>query len=115
MRSSPTPFYQLSLNQSLHSLTHGPPFRILDQNNGGIQCGCPAVARKIEQVRPALHVFGHIHESHGAVVREWKKEDLVEVEGGEEDAGRTVYVNAALEARPKPLGEFELVCLRFGW
>jgi Icc-related predicted phosphoesterase len=41
-------------------LTHGPPAGILDQN-----LGCEDLKTRIEKVKPALHIFGHIHEGYG--------------------------------------------------
>ena len=60
-------------------ITHGPPFRILDIASGNRHQGCPHLLAAIRRVRPALHVFGHIHQSYG----------VASVSG-------TVFVNAAL-------------------
>ena len=46
-------------------ITHGPPRGILDMNLEGTRCGCPALRKKVEQVKPEIHVFGHIHEGYG--------------------------------------------------
>lgn len=51
-------------------ITHGPPFGILDQVAGPYNLmqnvGCQDLREKIEQLKQLkLHVFGHIHESHG--------------------------------------------------
>lgn len=61
-------------------ITHGPPHGILDiaEIENGHQ-GCPLLLSAIRRVRPALHVFGHIHQSYG----------MASVNG-------TVFVNAAL-------------------
>jgi Icc-related predicted phosphoesterase len=61
-------------------ITHGPPRGILDiaESVGGQQ-GCALLLSAIRRVRPALHVFGHIHQSYG----------IASVNG-------TVFVNAAL-------------------
>ncbi|EPQ58253.1 Metallo-dependent phosphatase [Gloeophyllum trabeum ATCC 11539] len=50
-------------------LTHTPPYRVLDRTRKGKHAGCPRLAARIKTL-PAcrLHVFGHIHEAHGAVV-----------------------------------------------
>jgi len=72
-------------------MTHGPPHRILDRTVMGVFVGCEALAPRLEQLRPALCVFGHIHEARGAVIKEWE----------DDDSGRrkrTVYVNAAVQA-----------------
>ena len=57
----------------------------------GIFAGCKALAPRLEQLRPALCVFGHIHEARGAVIREWEDD-------GSGRRKRTVYVNAAAQA-----------------
>jgi Icc-related predicted phosphoesterase len=61
-------------------ITHGPPFGILDvTGSGSWNQGCKHLLAAIRRVRPALHVFGHIHEAYGTA---W-------VDG-------TLFVNAAL-------------------
>ncbi|KAH9930652.1 Metallo-dependent phosphatase [Fomitopsis serialis] len=70
-------------------LTHTPPYGILNQTRKGTAAGCKDLARRLasDDLRPCrLHVFGHIHESHGAVLHE---------ESAELPCGR-VSVNAAL-------------------
>jgi len=59
-------------------VTHGPPADLLDELHGGLHVGCPALLHALDRVRPAVHVFGHIHEGRGSQLR----------------AG-TVHVNAA--------------------
>lgn len=47
-------------------ITHGPPFTHLDQVIGNpINLGCELLKERIDIVKPKLHVFGHIHSSHG--------------------------------------------------
>jgi len=49
-------------------ITHGPPFGILDEvpRQYGIEnTGCEELRKKIEIVRPKLHIFGHIHCGYG--------------------------------------------------
>lgn len=54
-------------------VTHGPPFGILDEveREGGVRerTGCPSLLARIGELRPPLHVFGHIHEAHGRAER----------------------------------------------
>ncbi|KAK7696081.1 hypothetical protein QCA50_000723 [Cerrena zonata] len=69
-------------------LTHGPPFGIFDRVNTGELVGCEALLSRVAQLRPRLHLFGHIHEDHGAVVCKWSSND--QVHGSE-----TVFVNGA--------------------
>ncbi|KAF9508343.1 hypothetical protein BS47DRAFT_1350532 [Hydnum rufescens UP504] len=52
-------------------LTHGPPEHTLDLAFHGRHEGCPKLAERVSILRPRLHVFGHIHEDHGAIIRSW--------------------------------------------
>jgi len=54
-------------------MTHGPPYRILDQTVYGEKCvGCPHLLRAAYRAKPRLHCFGHIHEGWGAQRVLWK-------------------------------------------
>jgi Icc-related predicted phosphoesterase len=46
-------------------ISHGPPQDIADEVWGGFHAGCPELRNAIERAKPALLVFGHIHEAHG--------------------------------------------------
>ena len=46
-------------------LTHSPPYNILDRSKDNRKVGCESLAAAVRRVRPKVHVFGHIHESHG--------------------------------------------------
>lgn len=59
-------------------LTHGPPRGILDTTFRGEDVGCDDLLEAVARVRPALHVFGHIHEAYGQLQR-----------------GETTFVNAS--------------------
>lgn len=59
-------------------VTHGPPYGVRDKvfdrvwSCGGgrkqmIQVGCQDLLEAVQRVRPKVHIFGHIHEGHGAV------------------------------------------------
>jgi Icc-related predicted phosphoesterase len=73
-------------------ITHGPPFGKLDYvpyNNMNV--GCEELLLKVEEIKPKIHIFGHIHEGYGYVFD-----------------GNTHYINAAVlngryEFRNKPL------------
>jgi Icc-related predicted phosphoesterase len=64
-------------------ISHGPPYTILDKCNNGLHgygsVGDLEMLGAVERVRPALHVFGHIHDSHGIL-----------------KLGDTTFVNAAI-------------------
>lgn len=46
-------------------ITHGPPKGQLDQTVKGEDVGCFDLLEKVLEVKPKLHVFGHIHEAYG--------------------------------------------------
>jgi Icc-related predicted phosphoesterase len=46
-------------------ITHGPALGHLDDNPMGWAVGCEDLMRTVGQVKPRLHVFGHIHHSYG--------------------------------------------------
>jgi Icc-related predicted phosphoesterase len=46
-------------------LSHHPPMGVLDLTVVGVRAGLDSVRRLVEELRPALHMFGHIHESPG--------------------------------------------------
>lgn len=51
-------------------VTHGPPNGILDEVynmwDEGQHTGCEMLWRRILQVKPKIHIFGHIHEGAGS-------------------------------------------------
>lgn len=46
-------------------ITHGPPYKILDQTYNKIDAGCKGLLKMIETLKPQVHIFGHIHEAYG--------------------------------------------------
>ncbi|SAM03389.1 hypothetical protein [Absidia glauca] len=46
-------------------VTHTPPLGYLDQTRNGSHVGCPALAKRIQDIQPKVSIFGHIHESNG--------------------------------------------------
>lgn len=61
-------------------ITHGPPYGILDKVYHDKQnVGCLILKNKVKEVKPQVHVFGHIHEAMGV---------------HEEDG--TTYINASV-------------------
>jgi Icc-related predicted phosphoesterase len=73
-------------------VTHGPPFGKLDYVKYPNQnVGCEELMKRVEVIKPKIHVFGHIHEGYGYVFD-----------------GNTHYINAAVlngryEFRNKPV------------
>jgi predicted MPP superfamily phosphohydrolase len=52
-------------------VTHGPAEHILDfAPQGGYNVGCHDLIKRIEIVKPKLHVFGHIHNGYGELNRD---------------------------------------------
>jgi Icc-related predicted phosphoesterase len=63
-------------------LTHTPPYGILDRASRGTHAGCQTLSATLEELGQCrMHVFGHIHEAHGAIIHE---------------GGERVSVNAAM-------------------
>jgi len=50
-------------------ITHGPPHGILDETLRGEHVGCEQLLERVLELRPRLHVFGHIHEARGQIER----------------------------------------------
>jgi Icc-related predicted phosphoesterase len=50
-------------------ITHGPPYRILDLTKRGEEVGCEDLLNRLNQVKPSLHIFGHIHEGYGNILK----------------------------------------------
>lgn len=64
-------------------MTHGPPHGILDRTEEGQWVGCKDLRVRVEFIKPAFHLFGHIHEAYGAL-------------GPGVDGGSTTFVNASI-------------------
>ncbi|KAF9461874.1 Metallo-dependent phosphatase-like protein [Collybia nuda] len=98
-------------------LTHGPIAGIFDCTRMGDLAGCDDLRARIRDLRPRLHLAGHIHEAHGGHIHTWKEgggeglpsvqntsaDEDVETEDVEaasgldrsQDKETTVFVNAA--------------------
>lgn len=50
-------------------ITHGPPFGYLDITPSNQRVGCDILNLRIQQIKPIIHVFGHIHHSYGIIER----------------------------------------------
>jgi len=48
-------------------ITHGPAFGLLDKIHSGENTGCENLLTKIEEIKPKVHICGHIHEGYGRV------------------------------------------------
>lgn len=67
-------------------LAHSPPYGILDRTVDGEHVGSKALQKRLDEIRPRLAVFGHIHEAHGRV----------DVRGRDGRPGGMTLVNASL-------------------
>ena len=80
--------YWEQMPENLHVLiTHGPPYGILDQiAQNEPHLGCEDLLKAVEEKKPKVHIFGHIHGGAGTF-----------------DNGVTRFVNAAfLNERYRP-------------
>lgn len=73
-------------------ITHGPPAGILDRPHDQPGAGCADLLKRVHQVRPRYHIFGHIHEGYG----------MVEKNG-------TIFINAALSRGHSRLNKLPVV------
>ncbi|MFA6315543.1 MAG: metallophosphatase domain-containing protein [Candidatus Paceibacterota bacterium] len=73
-------------------ITHTGPYGILDQAYSGEHLGCRFLHKVVSEIRPKLHVFGHIHEAAGVI----SLKQMVEERGGKwnEKDQNTIFVNA---------------------
>jgi len=46
-------------------MTHGPSENHGDRIHNGERAGCKDLAEVIKELKPLMHVFGHIHEDYG--------------------------------------------------
>lgn len=46
-------------------ITHGPPFGFHDRLITGMAVGCEELTKKVWELKPKIHIFGHIHEAYG--------------------------------------------------
>ena len=52
-------------------VTHSPPYGVLDRCDDGRLVGCHALRERVDALPSLrLHLFGHIHESYGTLVRD---------------------------------------------
>lgn len=46
-------------------ITHGPPSGYGDRLVDGTSVGCDDLLKAVKEIRPDVHIFGHIHEDYG--------------------------------------------------
>jgi Icc-related predicted phosphoesterase len=61
-------------------VTHGPAYKHLDLTDGRYHLpehvGCYDLARRLEEIKPKVHVAGHIHSAHGAKLVKWDERNM---------------------------------------
>jgi len=48
-------------------ITHTPPNGVLDVSSAGLRLGCSYLAKRVRDITPRIHCFGHVHASAGTV------------------------------------------------
>lgn len=46
-------------------ITHGPAYSILDRTPSGMNAGCEDLYERINDIKPRIHICGHIHGGYG--------------------------------------------------
>lgn len=65
------PHWDMIPNDTDILITHGPPYQILDElvfpdgTPRGQFVGCEDLLKRVKEVKPKIHMFGHIHEGYG--------------------------------------------------
>ena len=65
VRSDVSSLLKLGLSNVDVLVSHYPPRRVLDKTWAGVRIGLNEVLQASRALRPALHLFGHVHESPG--------------------------------------------------
>ena len=42
-------------------VTHSPPYGVLDKSSKEVSVGSKSLMARVQQTKPKLHIFGHIH------------------------------------------------------
>lgn len=51
-------------------ITHGPPFGTLDLSSyGNVRAGSEVLQKRVDLIKPKIHIFGHIHNEYGYVFK----------------------------------------------
>lgn len=56
-------------------ITHTPPQGHCDKSRFWTRGGCPALLKRVQLIKPALHICGHCHEGRGAQVVRWSNDE----------------------------------------
>lgn len=58
-------YWDLIPNDTDALITHGPVYNILDKTIRGQNVGCEDLLQTVLQIKPKVHICGHIHEAYG--------------------------------------------------
>jgi len=75
-------------------ITHGPPYKILDETPRHEHVGCWDLLYHSKRVKPKIHVFGHIHHGYGSKTIWWHNGEARDCRQDEADKC-TVFINCA--------------------
>lgn len=52
-------------------ITHGPRYGVMDASNATLfnSIGCEELGKKIDEIKPKYHIFGHLHGGYGKKVK----------------------------------------------
>lgn len=83
-------------------ITHTPPFGILDlSTRKDVHLGCRFLRGELKRIRPRLHVFGHIHASHGTMEEDGSLFVNAAVVGGRDFEIRHAGITHTITAGPR--------------
>lgn len=57
--------WKLIPNHTNFLITHSPPFGILDELDNKKHIGCDRLLKRVTEINPAYHIFGHNHNDYG--------------------------------------------------
>jgi len=81
-------------------ITHSPPYDILDEFDSQEHCtsfhvGSRSLLKRVCEIKPSLHIFGHVHEGYG--------EFLLKFNGSDTRMVNASYVNEFYEPVNRPI------------
>ena len=86
-------------------ITHTPAYGILDlPTAGATHLGCPFLLKELKRIQPRLHVFGHVHASHGIHKGKVTHHINASIVGGYDLAVFHTATNIQMEPEPKNCG-----------
>jgi len=88
-------------------ITHTPPMGILDRTTFGHRGGSESIRKVVEENRPALHVFGHIHASPGVE----EHDGTVFVNAGPAKNGNAAIIEVEREGRGLKVLDVDMIKL----